>query len=130
MNGEEMERAIEFLLQSQANLEAQIAETDRIVAETSRIVAEMNGFVAETNRIVAETNRFVQLQAETQSEFIQIVTRHIEAQGEINASFRASVRELTSAQLRAGERANKTDERLDRMAAMLERHIVEGHGRS
>jgi hypothetical protein len=102
MNGEEMERAIEFLLQSQANLEAQIAET----------------------------NRVVQLNAETQTEFIQIVTRHIEAQGEINASLRASVRELTSAQLRTGEQANKTDERLDRVAALLERHIGEGHGRS
>ncbi|HEY0081247.1 MAG TPA: hypothetical protein VGB61_00545 [Pyrinomonadaceae bacterium] len=128
MNGAEMERAIEFLLQSQANLEAQIAETDRIVAETGRSVAETGRSVAETGRIVAEMNRFVQLQAETQSEFIQIVTRHIEAQGEINASLRASVRELTSAQLRTGEQANKTDERLDRIAAMLERHIVEGHG--
>jgi hypothetical protein len=29
MTGEEMERAIEFLLQSQANLEAQIAQTGR-----------------------------------------------------------------------------------------------------
>jgi hypothetical protein len=102
MTGEEMERAIEFLLQSQANLDAQIAET----------------------------NRVVQLNAETQTEFIQIVTRHIEAQGEINASLRASVRELTSAQLRSGEQANKTDERLDRIAAMLDRHIAEGHGRS
>jgi hypothetical protein len=84
MTGEEMERAIEFLLQSQASLESQ----------------------------VAETNRIVRLQAETQTEFIQIVTRHIEAQGEINASLRAAV--------------SHTDERLDRLEALVERYI-EGH---
>jgi predicted nucleic acid-binding protein len=116
MTGEEMERAIAFLLQSQGNHESRLGEL---------------------MQQIAETNRIVQLNAETQTEFIQIVTRHIEAQGEINASLRASVRELTSAQLRmderaikTDERANKTDERLDRIATMLDRHIVEGHGDS
>ncbi|MDQ1591213.1 MAG: hypothetical protein QOG71_1840 [Pyrinomonadaceae bacterium] len=85
MTGEEMERAIEFLLQSQASLESE----------------------------VAETNRVVRLQAETQTEFIQIVTRHIEAQGEINASLRAAV--------------SRTDERLDRLEVLVERYI-EGRG--
>lgn len=62
MTGEEMERAIEFLLQSQANLEAQ----------------------------VAETNRIVQLHAGTQTEFIEAMTRALEGQAEINASLRAA----------------------------------------
>jgi len=85
MTGEEMERAIEFILQSQASLESQ----------------------------VAETNRSLQFHAETQTEFIQTVTRHIEAQGEINASLRAAV--------------SHTDERLDRLEALVERYI-EGRG--
>jgi len=85
MTGEEMERAIEFLLGSQANLEAQ----------------------------VAETNRAIRLHAETQTEFMQIVTRHIEMQGEINASLRAAV--------------SRTDERLDRLETLVERYI-EGRG--
>jgi hypothetical protein len=85
MTGEEMERAIEFLLQNQASLESQVAEIGRVV----------------------------QLQAETQTEFIQIVTRHIEAQGEINASLRAAV--------------SRTDERLDRLEVLVERYI-EGRG--
>jgi Glu-tRNA(Gln) amidotransferase subunit E-like FAD-binding protein len=62
MTGEEMERAIEFLLQSQANLEAQIAET----------------------------NRIVRLNAETVTTFIQTVTRSLEAQDQINANLRAA----------------------------------------
>ncbi len=86
MTGEEMERAIEFLLQSQANLESHLVET----------------------------NRIIQLHAETQTQFMQIVTRHIEAQGEINASLRAAV--------------SRTDERLERLEALVERYI-EGRGR-
>ncbi|HEV2800821.1 MAG TPA: hypothetical protein VGW12_10010 [Pyrinomonadaceae bacterium] len=85
MTGAEMERAIEFLLQSQASLESQ----------------------------VAETNRIVQFHAETQTEFMQTMTRYIEAQGEINASLRAAV--------------SRTDERLDRLEAVVERYI-EGRG--
>lgn len=78
MTGEEMERAIEFLLKSQANLEAQIAET----------------------------NKIVQLHAETQSQFIQTVTRVFEAQDRINT---------------------RTDERLNKLIGLFEQHIVTGH---
>lgn len=92
MTGEEMERAIEFLLQSQANHQVRL---DELAAQ------------------VAEIGRVVQLQAETQTEFIQIVTRHIEAQGEINASLRAAV--------------SHTDERLERLGALVERYL-EGRG--
>lgn len=79
MTGAEMERAIEFLIQSQANLETQIRET----------------------------NRQLQTYAETQTEFIHIVTRTLEGQAEINASLRAAVAH--------------TDERLERLEAIVER---------
>jgi hypothetical protein len=79
MTGEEMERAIEFLIRSQANLETQIRET----------------------------NRQLQTYAETQTEFIQIVTRTLEGQAEINSALRAAVA--------------RTDERLDRLEAVVER---------
>jgi hypothetical protein len=62
MTGEEMERAIEFLLQSHANLEAQ----------------------------VAETGRQLQTYAEAQSVFIETVTRSLEGQDKINANLRAA----------------------------------------
>jgi len=62
MTGEEMERAIEFLLKSQATLEAQ----------------------------VAETGRQLQVYAEAQSVFIETVTRSLEGQDKINANLRAA----------------------------------------
>ena len=85
MTGEEMERAIEFLLKSQATLEAQIAET----------------------------NKIVQLHAETQTEFIQAVTRSLEGQAAINDSLRAA--------------DARTDERLNKLIGLFEQHIIAGH---
>ena len=112
MTGEEMERAIGFLLQSQANFDARLEQT---------------------NQQVAETSRQLQAYAETQSEFIQVVTHHIETQVEINASLRESIRELKEMQRELKETQNelkgaqlRTDERLDRLAATVERFISEG----
>lgn len=102
MTNEEMERAIEFLFQGQANFEKRLEQT---------------------NQQIAETNRQLQMTAEKQREFIQFVTRHIEAQAEINDSLRGSIRalrgpirELTAAQARTDERLAQTDERLNRLA--------------
>jgi hypothetical protein len=88
MTAEEMERSIEFLLKNQATLESQLERT---------------------SRQIEETNKRLEAHAETQTEFIQIVTRHVEAQGEINASMRAAL--------------SQTDARLDRLAALVEQHI-------
>lgn len=92
MTGEEMERAIEFLLQGQANHEARLGElTERV------------GSLAEQ---VAETGRQLSTYAETQSEFMQTMTR--------------SVTGLAEAQAR-------TDAKLDKLIGLFEQHIVAGH---
>ncbi|HKP73098.1 MAG TPA: hypothetical protein VJT82_09195 [Pyrinomonadaceae bacterium] len=127
MTGEEMERAIEFLLQGQAKHDAQLGElTDRVNQLTQQ---------------VAETNRIVQLHAETQSEFIQIVTNSFERLASAQAS---ADKKIAEAQTQIAEtnarsdariaemnaRAAETDARLDRIASLMERHIVEGHSNS
>lgn len=91
MTGEEMERAIGFLLQSQANFEARL----------ERLEAGLE----QTNQQVAETSRQLQAYAETQSEFIQIVTTAMQG--------------LVAAQ-------SRTDERLNNLADLVERIITEG----
>jgi predicted nucleic acid-binding Zn-ribbon protein len=73
MTGEEMERAIEFVLQSQANFEAQFAKT---------------------NQQMERTEQRVSMLAETQTEFIQAMLQHVEAQREINASLRGKTSNL------------------------------------
>jgi len=85
MTGEEMERAIEFLLKSQADISARQDRTDAQIAETGRQLAAY---------------------AETQSEFIQITSRNIDA--------------LTDAQ-------SQTDARLNKLIGLFEQHIIAGH---
>ncbi|MDQ1592922.1 MAG: hypothetical protein QOG71_3549 [Pyrinomonadaceae bacterium] len=84
MTGEELDRAIEFLLQGQANHQVRL---DELTAQ------------------VAEIGRVVQLQAETQSEFIQIVTHTMTG--------------LAEAQ-------SRTEEQLNKLISVVGQHIS-GH---
>ncbi|MET0650504.1 MAG: hypothetical protein ABW208_28170 [Pyrinomonadaceae bacterium] len=74
MTGEEMERAIDFLLKSQANLEARIEQVN----------ANLGTRIDETNKQLAETNRQLGDYANMQTTLIQVVTRTFEAQAAIN----------------------------------------------
>jgi len=55
MTGEEMERAIDFLLQSQANLEAQVAETGRQLATYAQTQSQFIEIVTTTMMNLAES---------------------------------------------------------------------------
>jgi chromosome segregation ATPase len=102
MNAEEMERSIEFLLKGQATLENQIERT---------------------SRQIEETNNRLEIQAETQTEFMKIVAQQIEAQGAINASLRPTLARTDERLSQSDERLSQTDARLDRLAALVEQHI-------
>jgi chromosome segregation ATPase len=92
MTGEEMERAIEFLLKNQASFESGLVEL---------------------KEQISETNKQLLMHAETQTELIQIVTRNAEDQRRFNAEFRVALRELAAAQAR-------TDESLRNLSASQE----------
>ena len=101
MTGEEMERAIDFLLKSQANLEARI---EQVNANLGTRIDETNRQVAETNRQLGETNRQLGDYANTQTTLIQVITRTFEAQAAIN---------------------KRTDERLNALIVTVEKLINE-----
>jgi phage-related tail protein len=92
MTGEEMERAIEFLLQSHANLEAQVAETGRQLS----------------------------VYAETQSQFIEIVTTAMTNLADAQARTERTVNETNA-------RLGETDARLNKLIGLFEQHIVSAH---
>lgn len=77
MTGEEMERAIEFLLKNQANFDVRL---NRLAEEVDQLTGE-----------VRETGQQLRLHADTQTDFVRVVTAHIEAQGHINADVRATL---------------------------------------
>jgi hypothetical protein len=105
MTGEEVERAIEFLLKSQASLEGQIAET----------------------------NRIVQMHAETQTEFIQIVTKAIsdlaEAQRRAGVLSAEAIRDLADAQRRTDARTAEVEERSARRHEEIDARIAKAEER-
>jgi chromosome segregation ATPase len=133
MNAEEMERAIEFLLKHQADFESRQA---RLESRQAGLETQLE----KTSSQIEETNKHLEIHAETQTEFIKIVTQQIEAQGAINTALRASLARMderinqTEERInQADERLNRTDEhqnqtdaRLDRLAALVEQHIGGG----
>ena len=109
MTGEEMERAIDFLLRSQATLEGRIEQVNanlgtRIEELTGRVgelagrVGELTGRVGELAESVTELNRVVRMQADSQSQFNQTVT--------------TAITTLAEAQV-------KTEAKLDRLADLV-----------
>jgi predicted metal-dependent hydrolase len=102
MTGEEIERAIEFLLKNQATLEGQLAET----------------------------NRIIQMHAETQTEFIQIVTKALSDLAESQRRTDARIAEVDE---RSTRRNEEIDARLDRMieaSAQADARIAEAEARN
>lgn len=92
MTGEEMERAIDFLLKSQATLEGRI---EQVNANLGARIEELAGRVGELAESVTELNRVVQMQATSQAEVNQMLTRAVTALAEAQTKTEAKVDRLT-----------------------------------
>jgi len=99
MTGEEMERAIEFLLKNQADF---AARQDRTDARLDELTAQ-----------VSETGRQLATYAQTQSQFIEIVT--------------TTMTSLAESQAQTDAKLKQTDDRLNKLIGLFEQHIVAGH---
>jgi DNA-binding transcriptional regulator GbsR (MarR family) len=74
MTGEELERAIDFLLKSQATLEARIEQVN----------TNLGARIAQTNEQIAETSKRLDQYANMQTTLVQVMTRTYKAQAAIN----------------------------------------------
>ena len=90
MTGEEMERAIDFLLKHQADFEARQSAVESQLLQTSQQVEVL---------------------VRAQTEFTQFVRSNLEAQSELNQSLRETVRALTISQARTEERLSDLENR-------------------
>ncbi len=69
MTGEEMERAIDFLLKSQANLEARVEQVNaNLGARIDEVNRNLGVRIGETNKLLGE---YMQMQ----TALVQVVTR-------------------------------------------------------
>jgi uncharacterized coiled-coil protein SlyX len=107
MTGEELDRAIEFLIQNQAKSEARL---DRL------------------EQLFAETGKQIERNAETVSQFIEIVTRTFERLEMQQARTDQRIAETNAQIAETRARGAETDARLDRIAALVERNIRGGNG--
>ena len=141
MTGEELERAIEFLLRSQANSEARIGrleaaqeDTNRQIAETGRQIAETGRQLAETNRQLAETDQHLGSFADTRAALMRVATETFAAQNRINEDVRLGIEQLRLAQEAAWAAIHRVSDRQDRTGAIVEqlaetvRSHIEGGG--
>jgi prefoldin subunit 5 len=92
VSSDDIQNAIEFLLQSRANFEVQLEKTNQQLARTDEQLAR-------TDQQLEQTNQRVSLLAETQTEFIQAMLSHVEAKREIDNDMRQTMGELAQAQL-------------------------------
>ena len=95
MTGEEMERAIEFLLQNQATLETRVAKTQEQISQTQ-------GQLSQAVESIAELNGIVRMQADSQGQLNQMLTQAITG--------------LAEAQV-------KTEAKVDRLAGVVEKLV-------
>jgi chromosome segregation ATPase len=107
MTGEEIERAIGFLLESQAKHDAQIGELRDEIAGLTASITEVNGVI--------------RMQSESQSQFNETITQAVTAL--IEAQRRSDARhDATDARHdEIDARHDATDARIDRMVEAAER---------
>ena len=121
MTSEEMERAIEILLNNQARYELQLEQTNRQLEQTNEQVQQTNEQLQQTNEQVQQTNGHVRqinlhisaltgsvgMVAQSQREFMQVMLQYMRSQDETNKTFRDAIHEISST---------------------LKRHVTEDHG--
>ena len=109
MTNEEMERAIEFLLKSQAGFEARQASFEAQLAQTNQQVIQTNVQVIQTSQQVETLTQKVDVMVQQHEDFSRYVRSFLEAQSEVNQSLRETVRALTISQARTDERLNNLE---------------------
>jgi chromosome segregation ATPase len=87
MTGEEMERAIEFLLQNQATIEERVTQTQEQLSATQTQLSA-------TQTQIAELTNVVRMQADSQSQLNQTLTTAMTALAEAQSKSEAKVDRL------------------------------------
>jgi chromosome segregation ATPase len=103
MSNEEIERAIDFLLRSQANSEARIEQTNEQLNRLAGTVDQLAGKVVELAEGFDRVNFQLGSYADTQAEFMRMMTMYMESEAQDKKSAAARQARLEEAQARAEE---------------------------
>jgi chromosome segregation ATPase len=105
MKNEEIERAIGFLLESQAKHDTQIAELHNIIREQSASRSELNQAMTQAITDLAEAQRRTETKVERLADKVDRLADIVE---------------------RGNARQNETDARLDRLSEVVEKLVTRG----
>ena len=104
MTNEDLERAMNFMLKSQADFEARLAQNE----------ASFKAQMEQHNRRMADLDMRLGVFADIQSDMIRVMTRTFEAQARINDTVSSAIAQLTESQA-------QTDRRLDALIDIVRR---------
>lgn len=108
MTSEEMQKAIEFILNHQAQLTATVGQLSEKVDQLSGTVDQLSGTVGQLSGTVGRLSEKVDRTADSVNALLAIAEIH--------------EREITA----VGEAQSRTDERLNALITTVERYISEG----
>ncbi len=106
MTNDELERAIDFLLKSQAKLDVSVERTSERVSLLADTVARLNDTVTQ---LTSHQSSF----ADTQANIMRVMMQTFDAQARINESLNASISKLTA-------RQEQTEATVDRLSLKVE----------
>jgi archaellum component FlaC len=113
MTNDELERAIDFLLKSQAKLDVSVERTSERVSQVAGTVVQLADAVARLNDTVTQLTSHQSSFADTQANIMRVMMRTFEAQAQINQSQNDSISKLTA-------RQEQTEATLDRLSLKVE----------
>jgi methyl-accepting chemotaxis protein len=120
MDNEQFERYKEFILQQQAQFAAKIGQLEDGLARQGENVERLVGVV---ERVVNTVARLAEV---TTERFEAVDRRADETDRKVDETDR-KIAALVDSQIRTEEVMRKLGERMDSLAATVDRHIVEGH---
>lgn len=131
MTGDELDRAIDFLLKSQATLEARIEQVNQHLSERIEEVNKKLGErIEETNRQLVDLKNLAGEQGQTLTHFIQVATHSFEQHDETTREIKETNRRmskaigmLAEADIAHAAAQSRADERLDALINTVERYI-------
>lgn len=123
MTGDEMERAIEFLLRSQATFEQRQEAANRRLEETAGQLEKTGHQIEETSRQVRQLGIQAEALAESQTQLVGIVTDHLQEEGEFRREQREFSDRVSKAIADLAISQTRADERINSLSSAVERFI-------
>ncbi len=125
-NNHDIERKMNFIVEQQAQFTSDIQKLQEAQARTEIIVAHMGETVTHMGEVVIQVGEAVTRVGEAVTRVADAVTRIATVTDARFDDVNAKINALVDSQIRAEERADRTDESLRKLIDVVERHIDEG----